>query len=571
MLCYGLIIYFTSLQRNVIISGTKSLEVTSLEINWQEMIFQFLGGLGLFLFSIKYMGDGLKKAAGDRLRDILDRFTTNPFMGILVGIIVTVLIQSSSGTTVITVGLVSAGFMKLRQAIGVIMGANIGTTVTAFIIGIDVGEYAYPIMALGAIFLFFFKKSTIQNIGQVLFGFAGLFIGLELMSAGMKPLREWEPFLEMTVNMSDTPILGVLVGTIFTLIVQSSSATIGILQGLYAEGLIPLEGALPVLFGDNIGTTITAILAALGASIAARRAAATHVLFNVVGSIVFLIFLTPFINYMVWITGALGLEEKMQIAFAHGTFNVINTLLQLPLIGVWAWLVTRLIPGEDTAIEYKPKYLDYGLISQSPSIALGQAKQEIVRMGEYGIQGLKEALHYLNTSDNKHANITEQLEEAINNLDQKSTDYLVTLSKQSLSGQDSTVHHALLENIRDIERIGDHFENLIELIEYKENNRVQLSEEAMRELNEMFEFTIDTVSLAIRSLDERKVGLAQVVIEKESVIDEMERKLRKRHIKRLNEGLCSGSAGIVFADMISNLERVGDHAVNIAQSVMETN
>lgn len=548
-----------------------SLEVTTLEINWQEMLFQFLGGLGLFLFSIKYMGDGLKKAAGDRLRDILDRFTTNPFMGILVGIIVTVLIQSSSGTTVITVGLVSAGFMKLRQAIGVIMGANIGTTVTAFIIGIDVGEYAYPIMALGAIFLFFFKKSTIQNIGQVLFGFAGLFIGLELMSAGMKPLREWDLFLELTVNMSDAPILGVIVGTLFTLIVQSSSATIGILQGLYAEGLIPLEGALPVLFGDNIGTTITAILAALGASIAARRAAATHVLFNVVGSIVFLIFLTPFINYMVWITGALGLEEKMQIAFAHGTFNVINTLLQLPLIGVWAWLVTRLIPGEDTAIEYKPKYLDYGLISQSPSIALGQAKQEIVRMGQYGIQGVQEALQYLNTSDNKHANITEQLEEAINNLDQKSTDYLITLSKQSLSGQDSTVHHALLENIRDIERIGDHFENLIELIEYKESNRVQLSEQALQELNEMFEFVIETLSLAIRSLDKQEVGSAMVVIEKESVIDEMERKLRKRHIKRLNEGLCSGSAGIVFADIISNLERIGDHAVNIAQSVMETN
>ena len=548
-----------------------SLEVTTLEINWQEMIFQFLGGLGLFLFSIKYMGDGLKKAAGDRLRDILDRFTTNPFMGILVGIIVTVLIQSSSGTTVITVGLVSAGFMKLRQAIGVIMGANIGTTVTAFIIGIDVGEYAYPIMALGAIFLFFFKKSTIQNIGQVLFGFAGLFIGLELMSAGMKPLREWDLFLELTVNMSDAPILGVIVGTLFTLIVQSSSATIGILQGLYAEGLIPLEGALPVLFGDNIGTTITAILAALGASIAARRAAATHVLFNVVGSIVFLIFLTPFINYMVWITGALGLEAKMQIAFAHGTFNVINTLLQLPLIGVWAWLVTRLIPGEDTAIEYKPKYLDYGLISQSPSIALGQAKQEIVRMGQYGIQGVQEALQYLNTSDNKHAIITEQLEEAINNLDRKSTDYLITLSKQSLSGQDSTVHHALLENIRDIERIGDHFENLIELIEYKESNRVQLSEQALQELNEMFEFVIETLSLAIRSLDKQEVGSAMVVIEKESVIDEMERKLRKRHIKRLNEGLCSGSAGIVFADIISNLERIGDHAVNIAQSVMETN
>lgn len=542
-----------------------------MEINWQEMIFQFLGGLGLFLFAIKFMGDGLQKAAGDRLRDILDRFTTNPLMGVLVGIIVTILIQSSSGTTVIAVGLVSAGFMKLRQAIGVIMGANIGTTVTAFIIGFDVGEYAYPILALGAILLFFFKRTTIQNIGQVLFGFAGIFIGLELMSGGMKPLRDWEPFLELTVRMSDTPILGVLVGAIFTLIVQSSSATIGILQGLYAEGLIPLGGALPVLFGDNIGTTITAVLAALGASVAARRAAATHVLFNVVGTVTFMIFLTPFISYMEWITGVLGLEEKMQIAFAHGTFNIINTLVQLPLIGAWAWLVTHLIPGEDTAIEYKPKYLDYGLISQSPSIALGQAKQEIIRMGEYGIQGLQEAMNYLNTADNKHALLTKQIEEAINSLDLKSTDYLVTLSKQSMSNQDSLVHHALLENIRDIERIGDHFENLIELAQYKENNRLKLSEEAMKELNEMFELTLDTVSLAIRSLDKQDITFAKEVLSKEEVIDEMERKLRKRHIKRLNEGICSGSAGIIFVDIISNLERIGDHAVNIAQSVMETN
>lgn len=541
-----------------------------MEINWQEMIFQFLGGLGLFLFAIKYMGDGLQKAAGDRLRDILDKFTTNPVMGVLVGIIVTVLIQSSSGTTVITVGLVSAGFMKLRQAIGVIMGANIGTTVTAFLIGIDVGEYAYPIMALGAILLFFFKKSAIQNIGQVLFGFAGLFIGLELMSSGMKPLREWQPFLDLTISLSDTPALGVIVGTVFTLIVQSSSATVGILQGLYAEGLIPLNGALPVLFGDNIGTTITAVLAALGASVAARRAAATHVLFNVVGTIIFMIFLTPFLAYMEWITDILGLEEKMQIAFAHGTFNVINTLLQLPLIGAWAWLVTRLIPGQDTAIEYNPKYLDYALISQSPSIALGQAKQEVIRMGEYSIQGLQEAMNYLDTADDKYAAATEQLEEAINTLDRKSTDYLVTLSKQSLSSQDSIVHHALLENIRDIERIGDHFENLIELIQYKETNRVKLSEEARHELNEMFELTVDTVSLAIRSLDKQEVNFAKEVLAKEHIIDEMERKLRKRHIKRLNEGLCSGSAGIVFADIISNLERVGDHAVNIAQTVIET-
>ncbi|KOO48032.1 Na/Pi cotransporter family protein [Viridibacillus arvi] len=540
-----------------------------MELNWQEMIFEFLGGLGLFLFAIKYMGDGLQKAAGDRLRDILDRFTTNPFMGVLVGIFVTVLIQSSSGTTVITVGLVSAGFMTLRQAIGVIMGANIGTTVTAFIIGINVGEYAYPIMALGAVLLFFFKKSKIQNIGQVLFGFSGLFIGLELMSSGMKPLRDWPAFIDLTLNMSDSPILGVIVGAIFTLIVQSSSATVGILQGLYAENLITLQGALPVLFGDNIGTTITAILAALGASVAARRAAATHVLFNVVGSIIFLLVLGLFTNYMEWVTGILGLEPKMQIAFAHGTFNVVNTLIQLPLIGVWAYVVTKLIPGEDTIVEYKPKYLDYSLITKSPGIALGQAKQEVVRMGDFSVQGLSSAMDYLKTLDVKQASTAAQLEEAINNLDQKTTDYLVSLSKQSLSGANSHIHHALLENIRDIERVGDHVENLIELIDYKESNRIKLSEEATQELEEMFKLVIDTVKIAMQALDTRDVSLAQQVRSQEERIDEMERSLRKHHIRRLNEGICSGSAGVVFADIISNLERIGDHANNIADTIFE--
>lgn len=540
-----------------------------LELNWQEMIFQFVGGLGLFLFAIKYMGDGLQKAAGDRLRDILDRFTTNPIMGVLVGIFVTVLIQSSSGTTVITVGLVSAGFMTLRQAIGVIMGANIGTTVTAFIIGIDVGEYAYPIIFIGAVMLFFFKKNRIQNIGQILFGFGGLFIGLEMMSSGMKPLREFPAFIDMTLSMSDSPVLGVLVGTIFTLIVQSSSATVGILQGLYAEGLIDLKGALPVLFGDNIGTTITAVLAALGASVAARRAAATHVLFNVVGSIVFLLILGLFTNYVEWLSALLGLEPKMQIAFAHGSFNVANTLLQLPFIGAWAYIVTKLIPGEDTVIEYKPKHLDEALIAQSPSIALGQAKQEVVRMGEFSVQGLQETLKYLQTGDEKHAQMTIQLEEAINVLDEKTTDYLVALSKQSLSNNDSQVHHALLDSIRDIERIGDHFENLVELINFKGNNRVRLSEDAMNELVEMFELTVDTVSLSIQALGQRSEEFAHIVIEKEDKIDEMERKLRKRHIHRLNQGVCSGSAGIVFVDIISNLERIGDHAVNIAEAILD--
>lgn len=533
------------------------------------MIFQFLGGLGLFLFAIKFMGDGLQKAAGDRLREILDRFTTNPLMGVLVGIIVTVLIQSSSGTTVITVGLVSAGFMTLRQAIGVIMGANIGTTVTAFIIGFDVGTYSYPILALGAVLLFFFKKDKIHNIGQILFGFASLFIGLEMMGNGMKPLRNWDTFIDLTVSLSDHPILGVITGTLFTVIVQSSSATVGILQGLYSEGLIPLGGALPVLFGDNIGTTITAVLAALGASVAARRAAASHVLFNIIGTIIFLIFLPLFINYVEWISVELNLEEKMQIAFAHGTFNVVNTLIQLPFLGVLAYIVTKIVPGEDSSIEYGAKILDSSLIEQSPSIAIGQVKQEVVRMGEFAVKGLQESLDYLFTSDSKHLGMTVQLEEAINNLDRVTTDYLIEISKESLSETDSKLHHSLFQNIRDIERVGDHFENLVELIQFRDTNRVKFSEEAEEELKEMYELVLDTVSLSVLALDRQSKEFAREVISKEERIDELERVLRKRHFYRLNTGECSGSAGIVFADIISNLERIGDHAVNIAETILE--
>lgn len=539
-----------------------------MDIDWQQIIFQFLGGLGLFLFAIKYMGDGLQKAAGDRLRAILDRFTTNPFMGVLVGIVVTVLIQSSSGTTVITVGLVSAGFMTLRQAIGVIMGANIGTTVTAFIIGLDVGAYALPIMAFGSFLIFFFKKNSVRNFGEVVFGFGGLFLGLEMMSEGMKPLRSLEAFADFTIAMSDHPLLGVVAGTLFTLIVQSSSATVGILQGLYAENLVTIEAALPILFGDNIGTTITAILAALGASVAARRAAATHVLFNLVGTIIFLVLLIPFTMYVEWASALFGLEPKMQIAFAHGSFNVANTLIQFPFIGAWAYIVTKMIPGQDVTIEYKPKHLDVHFIDQSPSLAIGQAKEELIRTGAFAVQGLEEAYQYVKTGDKKHAEIAYQIEDAINNLDREITSYLVRISSVNISPAESSRHVLLMDSIRDIERIGDHFENIVELTDLREMNKIDLTDDAMNDLNLMFELTIDTVKQAVEALNTNDMELARSVAEKEDLIDKMERKYRKNHIVRLNEGACSAQSGMVFVDIVSNLERIGDHAVNIAEAVL---
>nr|WP_251128803.1 MULTISPECIES: Na/Pi cotransporter family protein [unclassified Exiguobacterium] len=533
------------------------------------MLFMFFGGLGIFLFGIKSMGDGLQKSAGNRLRDILDKYTSNPFLGVLAGIIVTVLIQSSSGTTVITVGLVSAGFMTLRQAIGVIMGANIGTTVTAFIIGFDVGAYALPIIAIGAILLFFFKKEKLQHLGQIFFGFGMLFYGLELMGSGMKPLRSSEYFIDLTQSMSDNPFLGVVVGTVFTVIVQSSSATIGILQELYAGGSIDLDAALPVLFGDNIGTTITAVLASIGASVAARRAAAAHVIFNIVGTTIFMILLIPFTQYIYWITDVLAIEDKMQIAFAHGTFNVVNTFIQFWFIGTIAWIVTKMVPGEDSIVDTKAQHLDPIFIQQSPSIAVEQAKFEVIRMGDFAKLGLDEARNYMTTGDKKHAEKSAHIEEALNSLNSKITDYLVKLAAVDLTEQESQEHKTLMHAINDIERIGDHVENIIELIDYKTATRVTLSTGAQKELTEMYDLTRATLEKSLQTLASGDMVEARQVIEMEAKLDMLERQFRKNHVVRLNTGECDGQAGMFFVDMLSNLERIGDHAMNITEITLE--
>ncbi len=404
----------------------------------QTILFTFFGGLGIFLFGIKFMGDGLQKVAGDRLREILDKFTTNPVMGVIAGLFVTILLQTSTGTTVLTIGLVNAGFMTLQQAIGVIMGANIGTTVTAFIIGIDIAAYALPIIFLGTFLIFFFKNKKVNNYGQVLFGFGALFYGLTLMGDGVRPLRDFQAFEDLTISMSENPILGVIIGVIFTVAVQSSTAAIGLLQQLYDQGAMELTAVLPVLFGDNIGTTITAVLASIGASLAAKRAALTHVIFNLLGTTIVLILLVPYTGLIAYLQQALNLNPPMTIAFAHGIFNVSNTLIQLPFVAVLAFIVVKLIPGKEYEIEYKAKHLDPAFIQSSPAIALSQAKAETLRMGEFAEKGLEEVRQYVKTNQKKHAELTTQFEEAINNLDRKITDYLIRISERSLSDDNSS-------------------------------------------------------------------------------------------------------------------------------------
>lgn len=536
-------------------------------MDWQDLIFKFVGGLGIFLFGIKYMSDGLQKTAGDKMRSLLETFTSNPVMGVFVGIIVTILLQTSTGTTVMAIGLVNAGLMTLRQAIGVIMGANIGTTLTAFIIGIKIENYALPIIAVGAFFLFFIRKKMYQYIGQVIFGFGMLFLGLRTMGGGLKPLRDLQVFQEFIADLSSSPILGVLVGTVFTMIVQSSSATIGILQTMADEGMVPLFAALPVLFGDNIGTTITAVLAAIGASVAAKRAAAVHVIFNIIGTTLFVIALVPVYHLVLWLGDITGANIRMQIAYAHGLFNVTNTLIQLPFVTLLAILVTKLIPGESKELQFGAKYLDQRLLT-NPSVGLGQAQHEIIRMGEFARETLNDAVNYFFTKDEKLGNLALQKEEIINDLDKKITEYLVKLQQSSMNEQESGKVSILMQTINDIERIGDHAENIVELAEFTITQKVEFSEEALAELKEMISLTDQTIGYALQALENDDKEAAEKVLTNESELDKMERDYRKTHIARLNNNLCTGSSGSVFLDILSNLERMGDHSKNIAQYVL---
>jgi len=357
------------------------------------ILFNFLGGLGLFLFGIKAMSDGLQSVAGDKMRLFLEKGTSTPLRGVLTGTFVTALIQSSSGTTVLAVGLVNAGLLSLRQAIGIIMGANIGTTVTAYLIGFDLKDYALPIIALGVFLIFFSKNKKFNYIGQVIFGFGLLFFGMDVMGQGMKPLRTSDFFINLMTDVEHNVFLGVLIGTIFTGIVQSSSATTGILQELAHQGAVTLSQVVPILFGINVGTTITALLAGIGASVVARRAALSHFFFNVIGTMIFLpLFLTGiFLKVVIFITDKFyilipgsgsweTLNIKMQIAQIHGVFNITNTILLLPFVTILAAIVTKFIPSKEGEIDAAPQFLEPRLLTNLP-VALSNAKHELLRMG----------------------------------------------------------------------------------------------------------------------------------------------------------------------------------------------
>lgn len=530
-----------------------------------EIIFTFIGGLGIFLYGIKQMGDGLQAAAGDRLRSILNTFTSNPLMGVLAGMIVTILIQSSSGTTVITIGLVSAGFMTMRQAIGVVMGANIGTTVTAFIIGIDIGEYSLPILAIGAFLIFFIQKRKVKNVGMILFGFGALFYGLELMSGAVKPLANLDSFKQIMLDMSSNPLYGVVAGTLLTVIIQSSSATIGILQGFFANDLISLHGALPVLLGDNIGTTITAVLASLAGSLAAKRVAAVHVLFNVIGAIIFLIIMPLYQLVIEWMQGIMNLKPEMVIAFAHGTFNVTNTIIQLPFIFILAWIVTKLVPSEDLNEKYKPRMLDKNLINRAPNIALQEAQDEIQNIGHMTFDMFRYAKNY----DDKTEKDIIQKHAAVESMYDNVRQYLTKISEKKISKQDAERMSVLFDVNRTFIKVASLTEAYLLDLKKKETESIQISAKAEQSIERLYdhvdaslEKTIDMFNVYDRVKKDEIVRLSN-----DSYT--LEHDLRKKHIKRLSSGECSLEGGLLYLDMIAILERIGYHSRNISESMID--
>ena len=528
-----------------------------------DSFFTLFGGLGLFIYGMRIMGEGLEGAAGDRLKSLLELLTRNRFLGVIVGALVTAIIQSSSATTVMVVGLVNAGIMDLSQAIGVIMGANIGTTVTAQLIAFKLTKLALPAIGLGTIIVIFGRNKIQRYIGQVVLGFGLLFFGMQTMETALKPLAKLPEFVNFMTSFSKTPILGVIAGFLTTGLVQSSSATIGILQALASQGIVNMSIALPILFGDNIGTCVTALLSSIGTNITARRAAVFHLTFNVVGTLVFLLIL-PVVEMAVSLTSA---DPVRQIANAHTLFNVTNTIMQLPFTFLLVKLVTTLIPGKPVIIERGLKYIDDRLL-ETPSIAFTQVKKEIARMGNLALETVKDSIDIFVDYSEQKDKMAKEKEAVINELAREITRYLALLSRVSLSDDEYNSITDLVSTVTDIERVGDHAMNILELAEYRNDHRLPFSNIAIDELLEMSSKVQETFDLAVYAFLHWDKASAQNIVKNEEEIDMMEKQLRLNHIKRLNEGSCDPSSGVIFLDLLANLERVGDHSFNIASYVL---
>ncbi|BAI79593.1 Na:phosphate symporter [Deferribacter desulfuricans SSM1] len=543
-------------------------------INWFEVLSGLFGGLGLFLMGMKFMSEGLQKAAGKGLRSILEKLTTNRIIGVIVGLIVTSIIQSSSATTVMVVGFVNAGLMNLSQALSVVLGANIGTTMTAQLIAFKVGKLALPAVAIGAALRLFSKNKKRQYIGEVLIGFGLLFIGLKTMEHAFVPLRKSQQFTNMFLYFSKNPLAAIAAGAALTMIVQSSSAMMGITIALATTGLIDYSAAIAFVLGENIGTTITANLAAIGANSTAKRAAFGHFLFNFIG-VFYMFFLlkimghfidviTPGDPYYIDPNGTAPYVAR-HIANFHTAFNVINTIIFLPLLGVLGKLCEKVIKEDKKKTEFV--YIDDRLID-TPALAIAQAKKEVERMSNIALSMLKDSKKAFFNRDLKLIGDIYAREDIVDQLEKDITVFVVQLFQKPLSEENSKTINNILHVLHEIEKIADHSENIAKFTERIIEKDIHFSPQAMKEMEEIFNVAIKFAENILKIYNSEVYD--QIVdTEDENIIDELRKEFKNNHMKRLNEGVCNVDAGIVYVDILNNLEKVGDHTFNIAQIIKE--
>ena len=541
-----------------------------------SIVIPFIGGLAMFIYGMNIMADGLQHAAGSKMKKILEVLTQNKLMGIALGALVTAIIQSSSATTVMVVGFVNAGLMNLTQAISVIMGANIGTTITGWLV--SAGEWAKmfspstlaPIAVMvGVIITLVGKRQQSKDVAGIIIGFGILFIGMNTMSDAVYPLRESEVFKTAFISMGSNPFLGILVGAGVTAIIQSSSASQGILLSLASAGLVPTNAAVFIIMGQNIGTCVTAILSSVGASKNAKCVGTMHLTFNIAGTIIFSI-LAMFLFARLDPSYGEGIINMTQISFIHTVFNVGTTIILMPFSGYiikFAMKVNGLKAVETKSDEAELVHLDKRMMS-TPSVAVEGAKLETIRMGHIARENLSLALSTLSDHDEEKMADVKQREFVIDKLCDNISKYLIDLCMLHLSDKDNEMVTSLLNTVSDMERVGDHAENIVELAEEMKQEGISFSDTALEELNEMSTTTLGAYDNAVKALELDDITYAVKTSFLEDQVDAMEKKLRAGHIDRLSNAECSVNAGIHFIDLLGNLERVSDHAMNIAQVVL---
>lgn len=543
-------------------------------MEYTSIIIPFVGGLGMFIYGMQIMAQGLENAAGNRMKSLLEVLTKNKFFGVLLGAFITAVIQSSSATTVMVVGFVNAGIMNLQQAMGVIMGANVGTTVTGWLVSsVEWAKFLSPstlapiAIMIGVIIMLTGKRRSAKDIASIVIGFGFLFVGISTMSSAVAPLKESEAFCNIFVRLGHNPFLGILAGAAVTAIIQSSSASVGILQSLAAAGLVPFSAAIYIIMGQNIGTCVTAILSSMGAKKNAKTAALMHLLFNIIGTVIFSVGAILFLKIANPVWGH-GMISQTQISLAHTIFNIATTVLLFPASNLIIKLAKVIGRVEDTEVDDSKVHLDDRML-ETPTIAIQSVISEIVRMGHIVADSLKVAKEVLFTQDQEQITFLKEEENKVDRLSAGITEYAIKLSGLQISEREHQAVSHMLQVVSDMERISDYCENISEFAETLVEKKVAFSDVGEGHLKEMMDVCTESYLYSLEAFESNDKESALRTVEKETEADGLEISLRSKHIKRLTNNQCNTEAGIVFLDTLVCMERISDHARNIAEEVLE--